>query len=74
MEYHAEPRRDFVVEDGELRVIERLPVDMGCKFRVKASEVETFCKNALVGTERPTRIMVEDPVVAGEAIKSEGEF
>lgn len=74
LEYRIEPRRDFVVEGNELRVIEHLPIDWGCKRRVKASEVETFCKNILVGTEKPIRIMIEDSVVAGEAIISEESF
>lgn len=74
LEYRTEPRRDYVLEGNELRVIEHLPIDWGCKRRVKASEVETFCKNILVGTEKPIRIMIEDPVVAEEAIKREGEF
>ena len=70
LEYHTEPRREYVLEGNELKTIEYLPVDIACKHRVKASEVETFCKSALAGT----KIMIEDPVVAVEAIKSEGEF
>ena len=69
-----EEKHDFFLEGNEMKEIITPSSAIGKECKVKASEIETFCKNEYVEGRKPTEILIEDPVVAGEAIKDEGEF